>query len=302
MMATVATRSSVEPVDHDHPLPLPATRSRRKLGKNPAMTLIQFKGVTKSFGEKVVYHDLSLEIRSGEAFTIIGGSGQGKSVMLKMLIGLLSVDAGTIHYAGDPVHDADEKTLLSLRRRIAMLFQGSALFDSMIVKENVAYGLREHYRLSDDEIDTRVAEALEAVGMAGAEHQWPSDLSGGMKKRVALARALVLRPEVLLYDEPTTGLDPMNINRIVRLINDLKTRFEVTSIVVTHDMNTAFRVSDRMAMIHGGQIIFCGTPEEVRATRVPQVFDFIRGRVPDDGRGASTLESRDPDGLGADAS
>lgn len=255
------------------------------------MALIEFKGVQKTFGEKVVYHDLNLEIRSGEAFTVIGGSGQGKSVMLKMLIGLLSVDAGTIHYAGESIHDADERALLAVRRRVAMLFQGSALFDSMMVKENVAYGLREHLRLPEAAIDERVAEALEAVGMAGAEKQWPSDLSGGMRKRVALARALALRPEVLLYDEPTTGLDPMNINRIVRLINDLKTRFEVTSIVVTHDMSTAFRVSDRIAMIHGGHVVFCGTPEEIRTSQIPAVYDFIRGRVPQSETGKAMMSS-----------
>ncbi|HET6415468.1 MAG TPA: ABC transporter ATP-binding protein [Polyangiales bacterium] len=246
------------------------------------MSLIEFRGVQKAFGSKVVYRDLNLEVRGREVLTIIGGSGQGKSVMLKMLIGLLSVDGGAIYFDDQQISGMSEAQYAAVRRRVAMLFQASALFDSLNTKENVAYGLREQLDMSEKEISERVRESLTYVGLPGTEETWPADLSAGMKKRVALARALAIRPEVLLYDEPTTGLDPINVTRIADLIEYLNETLDVTSVVVTHDMDTALAISDCIAMIHEGFVIFSGTPDELRASDNPQVRDFIEGNAPVD--------------------
>lgn len=245
------------------------------------MAWIEFQGVQKHFGPKKVYKDLNLQIHRGESVTIIGGSGQGKSVMLKLLMGLLRVDAGSIFFDGEEITQKTEKDFLNVRKRVGMLFQGAALFDSLSVSENVAYGLHEHLHLSKTEVQTRVAESLNNVGLAGTENMWPSDLSGGMKKRVGLARAIAMRPEVLLYDEPTTGLDPINTTRINRLILRLKESLNITTVVVTHDMQSAFTISDRIVMIHHGRVIFSGTPDEVRAATLPEVRDFVTGAPPD---------------------
>jgi len=255
------------------------------------VALISFRHVQKAFGPKTVYTDLSLDVYQGESLTIIGGSGQGKSVMLKMLVGLLPTDAGSIQFEGQELVGLSEEEYRSVRQRIGMLFQGAALFDSLTVKENVAYGLREHLKLPEDEIDQRVEEALTNVGLPGIEDMWPNDLSGGMKKRVGLARAIAIRPEVLLYDEPTTGLDPINVTRINRLILGLKERLNVTSVVVTHDMQSAFAISDRLAMIHGGEIIFQGTTEALRQSEDARVRDFIEGNAPEDEDTATLLAS-----------
>jgi phospholipid/cholesterol/gamma-HCH transport system ATP-binding protein len=246
-------------------------------------TLIRFTDVTKAFGPKVVYSRLSLDIMRGEAITIVGGSGVGKSVMLKMLIGLLRPDSGSIVFDGDEVTTMNEGRLSHVRQRIAMLFQSGALFDSMSVGENVAYGLEEHFhhRMSRNDVAERVAWALAAVDLPGVEPMRPSDLSGGMRKRVALARAIALRPQVVLYDEPTTGLDPINTARVGHLITGLKKRMSITSIVVTHDMKSAFSFSDRVAMVHGGRIIACGTVDEFRSCEDPRVRDFILGHAPE---------------------
>lgn len=246
------------------------------------MALIEFRGVQKAFGSKVVYRDLNLDIHEEEVITIIGGSGQGKSVMLKMLIGLLDIDAGTIYFDGQKISGMTEEEYAPVRRRMAMLFQAGALFDSLNTKENVAYGLREQTDMTEREISERVRESLEYVGLPGTEETWPNDLSGGMKKRVSLARALAMRPEVLLYDEPTTGLDPVNVTRIADLIQHLNDELDVTSVVVTHDMDTALAISDRIAMIHEGYVIFSGTPDELRASEDPRVRDFIEGNAPVD--------------------
>lgn len=245
------------------------------------MALIEFRNVKKAFGAKVVYADLNLDIHQGEAITIIGGSGMGKSVMLKLLIGLMPVDGGTIRFDDRVISDLPEHELLGVRRRISMLFQGSALFDSMTVRENVAYGLREHMRPTEKEIDERVAECLADVGLSGIEDAMPSSLSSGMRKRVGLARAIALRPEVILYDEPTTGLDPIAMEHITDLIVELNDRYRVTTVVVTHDMPSAFRVSDRIAMIDRGYIIFQGTPEELQHADDARVRDFIEGNAPE---------------------
>jgi phospholipid/cholesterol/gamma-HCH transport system ATP-binding protein len=244
--------------------------------------LIRFTGVKKAFGPKVVYQGLDLEIQRGEALTIVGGSGVGKSVMLKMLIGLLTADAGSIVFDGDEVTKMNEQALSIVRRRIAMLFQSGALFDSLTVGENVAYGLNEHFfkKMNRDEIAERVAWALAAVDLPGIEGMRPSDLSGGMRKRVGLARAIALRPEVVLYDEPTTGLDPINTDRVNHLISGLKRRMNITTIVVTHDMKSAFTISDRIAMVYGGRIIAKGTVDEFRKSKDPRVSNFIEGRAP----------------------
>ena len=244
--------------------------------------LVRFANVSKAFGPKVVYRGLNLEIRRGHVLTVVGGSGVGKSVMLKMLIGLLIPDRGSINFDGQEVVGMSEHNLSHVRRRIAMLFQAGALFDSLTVFDNVAYGLEEHFRytMTKKDIAERVEWALGLVGLPGIEEMWPADLSGGMRKRVALARAIAVHPEVLLYDEPTTGLDPINTARVNHLIMGLQERLNITSVVVTHDMKSAFGISDRIAMVHSGRIICEGTVNEFRASADPRVSDFIEGRAP----------------------
>ena len=245
--------------------------------------LIHFQNVKKAFGPKVVYSGLDLAIAKGETITILGPSGSGKSVMLKMLIGLLEVDSGAIVFDGRDVATLEERELYEVRRRVAYLFQGAALFDSLNVGENVAYGLREQNwdTMTADEIERRVAQSLTLVGLPGIEDMKPSDLSGGMKKRVGLARTLALQPEVILYDEPTTGLDPINTARINNLIMSIKRALGLTSVVVTHDMGTAFGVSDRIAMLGRGRVVMTGTPDDFRRTTDPYVRDFIDGKAPE---------------------
>jgi phospholipid/cholesterol/gamma-HCH transport system ATP-binding protein len=256
-----------------------------------AVALIEFQGVKKAFGPKVVYRDLNLEVKSGETLTIIGGSGVGKSVMLKMLIGLIPIDEGEIFFEGEPISRLAEREYNVIRRKIAYLFQGAALFDSLDVGENVAYGLRNLGTFDEATIAARVTESLESVGLPETRKAWPADLSGGMKKRVGLARCIALRPRVILYDEPTTGLDPVNVVRINNLITHLKESLNVTSLVVTHDLSTMFTVSDRMAMIHDGRIIFVGTPEELRASSDARVRDFVEGNAPENEDTATLLRS-----------
>ncbi|MCA9590339.1 MAG: ATP-binding cassette domain-containing protein [Myxococcales bacterium] len=245
--------------------------------------LIRFRGVKKAFGPKVVYRDLNLDVARGETLTVLGASGSGKSVLLKMLIGLLEADAGTIEFDGTNVVGLGEDDLLAVRRRVAYLFQGAALFDSLSVGDNVAYGLHEQYwgKMSDDEVEHRVTQSLELVGLPGIQDMRPSDLSGGMKKRVGLARTLALHPEVILYDEPTTGLDPINTARINHLISGLSRALGLTSIVVTHDMGTAFSVSTRVAMIAKGKVLLNLPTAEFRETDNSYVRDFIEGRAPE---------------------
>jgi phospholipid/cholesterol/gamma-HCH transport system ATP-binding protein len=249
--------------------------------------------VQKSFGAKVIYSGLNLEIRRGETITVMGASGSGKSVLLKMLIGLLQADGGQILFDGADVTAMDDRERTELRRRIAYLFQGAALFDSLSVGENVAYGLREQFwnKMTGEEIDARVAQSLELVGLPGIQPMRPSDLSGGMKKRVGLARTLALQPEVILYDEPTTGLDPINTARINHLILGIQRALHLTSVVVTHDMGTAFTVSDRLAMIGKGRILLVGTKEEFRESRNLNVHNFINGIAPPSEDVASLLSS-----------
>lgn len=244
--------------------------------------LICFAGVKKRFGPKVVFDALDLEVRRGECVTVIGGSGSGKSVMLRMLIGLEHADEGSITFDGrelTTMTDPDE--LAKLRTRIGMLFQGSALFDSMTVAENVAYGLHEHMpgRSHRKEIAERVKVVLDMVGLDGTQELTPAELSGGMKKRVSLARTIALMPEVVLYDEPTTGLDPPNAARIAELIRKINHQMGVTSMVVTHDMHTAFVVSDRLALLRDGHIEVQGAPQLFHDSKDPYVRSFVEGAV-----------------------
>jgi len=253
--------------------------------------LIRFKHVRKRFGPKVIYTDLNIELRRGETTTILGASGSGKSVLLKMLIGLLRTDAGSIDFDGIELTKLGDSAYADIRRRIAYLFQGAALFDSFTVGENVAYGLREQYwkTMTNEEIEQRVEQSLELVGLPGIENMRPSDLSGGMKKRVGLARTLALHPQVIVYDEPTTGLDPINTARINNLIVGIQKGLKLTSVVVTHDMGTAFTVSDRIAMLARGRVLAFGPKDEFRHASDPYVRDFIEGRAPESEDVASLL-------------
>ena len=238
---------------------------------------IALEAVEKSFGSNHVLRGVDFEVRRGEIFTLLGGSGSGKSVMLKHMVGLLHPDSGRVSIEGRDVTGLGEREWVELRKRIAYVFQGAALFDSLNVLENVAYGLREHLALSKAELGKRVADCLEAVGLEGIERRMPAELSGGMRKRVGVARAIALEPEAILYDEPTTGLDPANSKRIAQLIVQLRQRLDVTSVIVTHDLELCFAISDRVGLLGRGQLLAVGTPEEIRASRVPEVRDFLAG-------------------------
>lgn len=242
-------------------------------------SLIEISDVKKSFGEKKVFDGLTLAIHQGEVLTIMGGSGSGKSVLLKIILGLMDPDYGNILFEGLNVHHLSETELRKMRKRIGMLFQGAALFDSLTVYENVAYPLREHFEYPEDKVADTVAEKLELVGLGGVEELMPAELSGGMKKRVALARAIATDPHLILYDEPTTGLDPSNTQRINRLILALQKQLKVTSIVVTHDMASAFQVSNRIALLVEGKIEFVGTTEEMQTKGSHLVQGFIQGTL-----------------------
>lgn len=239
--------------------------------------IIRFQNVAKSFGPKKVFEDLSLDVYAGETLTIIGGSGVGKSVALKLLIGLLDIDAGNIRAFDEDVAAMTDAALLKLRGRVAMLFQGAALFDSMTVEENIKYPLIEHKWGTPKEMDERVEEVLGMVDLPGVQKLKPAELSGGMRKRVGLARAIAIQPEVILYDEPTTGLDPINVRRINGLILSLQERLGVTSIVVTHDMDTVFTVTNRLALVYQRRCAFVGTPDEARGSELRYLREFIAG-------------------------
>ncbi len=240
-------------------------------------SMIEIRDVYKSFRENHVLKGVDLTIKKGETMVIIGRSGCGKSVLLKLIMGLLKPDAGNIAVNGDEVTRMNDNQLGKLRQRFGMLFQASALFDSMTVDENVGLGLREHTGLSEEEIRQRVAEKLKMVGLSQVERQKPAELSGGMKKRVGLARAIAMDPEYVLYDEPTTGLDPIMADVINELIVRLRNTLSITSIAVTHDIVSAYKIADRIAMLYEGRIVFVGTPQEVKVTDDPVVRQFIEG-------------------------
>jgi len=240
--------------------------------------MIQLRGVSKRLGSKQVLDGLDLEIPTGITTVILGRSGTGKSVLLKHIIGLMKPDEGSIEIEGEDIAHMDEAELNRVRKRFGMLFQGAALFDSLTVGENVALPMREHLKLPEAEIRRRVAERLSWVGLQGVEDMKPASLSGGMKKRVGLARAVAMDPAYILYDEPTTGLDPIMSDVINELIRSIQKRTGVTSVVVTHDLHSAWKVGDRLALLHEGRVQFTGTPAEAQATNDLLVRQFIEGR------------------------
>ncbi|MDA3885244.1 MAG: ABC transporter ATP-binding protein [Candidatus Delongbacteria bacterium] len=237
--------------------------------------LFSIKNLSKSFGTKDVLMNVSFDIFAGEILCVIGQSGIGKSVLIKHLNGLLEPDKGEILFEGKNVAELKQKDIYSLRKRVAMLFQSGALFDSMNVEENLILPLTEHTKQSKSKIKELVAEHLTLVGMVGIEKLHTSELSGGMKKRVALARAIIQGPEVLLYDEPTTGLDPVISDVINDLILDMNSKYNLTSVVITHDMRSVRKIADRVIMIHEGRIIFDGNIEEIEASTNPVIQQFI---------------------------
>jgi phospholipid/cholesterol/gamma-HCH transport system ATP-binding protein len=239
--------------------------------------MIKCENLYKKFGSKVVLAGANLEIKEGESMTVIGGSGVGKSVLIKNIIGLLKPDKGKIWVEGTLVNDLSEADLREMRMKFGMLFQYAALFDSLTVGGNVAFALNRHTKMSQKEMDERVTDCLNMVGLFGVEHLYPAELSGGMKKRVGLARAIAMRPKILLYDEPTTGLDPIMADAINNLIIRLKEKLQVTSITITHDMVSAYKISDRIAMLYEGKIIEVGTPGEIKKSQNPYVKQFVTG-------------------------
>ncbi len=239
---------------------------------------IKIDGLRKSFNGKQVLDGVDLTIYEGEILCIIGKSGSGKSVILKHLIGLLSPDSGGIYVDGVIFTGADEKTRIAIQMKYGVLFQGAALFDSMNVFDNVAFGIRRR-GTSEEEAARIVPAMLERVGLRGIEEKMPSEISGGMQKRVGLARAIAMNPEIMLYDEPTTGVDPITAGSVDRLIVKMRETIGVTSVVVTHDIESAYRIADRIAMLLDGRIIFTGTPEELRSTVNPYIRQFIEGRA-----------------------
>lgn len=239
---------------------------------------IQLVNIHKAFGDKDVLKGFSLTIRDGETTTVIGGSGSGKSVALKHIVGLLRPDRGEVWVDGDNVSRLDQESLFVLRRKIGYVFQFAALFDSMTIAENVGMGLRRMAEFRDADIPARVSECLALVDMDGYEDRLPSELSGGQRKRVGLARAIATRPKYILYDEPTTGLDPITTAVIDKLIVRMSEELGVTGVVISHNMTSAFRTSDRVAMLYDGVIRFEGTPDEVQASDDPVVKSFIEGR------------------------
>lgn len=239
---------------------------------------IRMENVYKSFGDKHVLQGFTLEVKDGETLSIIGGSGQGKSVTLKHMMGLIKPDAGDVWVDGENVGRLPQEALYRLRRNVGYVFQFAALFDSMSIADNVAMGLRRLEDMSEDAIQERVEECLALVDLEGYGDRAPSDLSGGQKKRAGLARAIATQPKYLLYDEPTSGLDPITTAVIDELMIRMRERLGVTGVVITHDMISAYRISDRIAMLHKGKVQIVGTPEEIQNTEDPIVKSFVEGR------------------------
>lgn len=239
---------------------------------------IEVKDLYKSFGSKQILKGFSLTVEEGETLSIIGHSGAGKSVTLKTILGLVRPDSGEVWVDGNNVHTLARDAIYEHRRQVGYVFQFAALFDSMTIRENVAMGLRRIKSMTEGEIQHRVSACLYLVDLAGAEDRRPSELSGGMQKRAGLARAIATQPKYLLYDEPTTGLDPVTTTTIDDLINRMAAELGVTGIVVTHDMTSAYRISDRIAMLHEGGIRVVGTPDEIKNSDDPIVRGFVEGR------------------------
>ena len=239
--------------------------------------MIEIKNLYKNFGGKNVLNGVNLDINKGETLVIIGKSGSGKSVLIKHIVGLLKPDSGYVKVEGETVHELNEKSLYAMRKKFGFLFQGAALFDSMTVMENISLPLIESGNgYSQNDIQKTVSEKLELVGLPGVENLKPAELSGGMKKRVGLARALITNPDYILYDEPTTGLDPIMSDSIDNLIRELSQKLQVTSVVVTHDMYSVKNVADKVALIHEGKIHFKGTPEELLNSKDEVIVNFIK--------------------------
>lgn len=238
--------------------------------------MIKIINVTKTFGKKVALNNINLTIADGETLAIIGGSGSGKSTLLRLMIGLIQPTTGEIWIGDDEISRMTEKEIMRVRLRMGMVFQYSALFDSMTVGENVAFGLVEHTNFSREKIQSIVREKLRQVGLEGVENRMPGELSGGMKKRVSLARAIAFGPEIIFYDEPSSGLDPIMTNKIDELIIETQRALNVTSIVVTHDMVSACRIANRIAMIYNGDLIAVDTPEKFKKIQDARVKEFFR--------------------------
>ncbi len=242
--------------------------------------MLKIEHLRKSFSGKTVLEDISFEVHEGEVLAVIGESGQGKSVILKNIMGLIIPDGGKIIYRDKVISSPKKKPseYAEVRKRFGMLFQGAALFDSMSVGENIAFPLREHKDLTEEEIHEKVTKVLARVGLQDIEHVMPAELSGGMRGRVGLARAVAMEPEIMLYDEPTSALDPIMSDKIDDLILTLRDELNMTSIVVTHDMSSAYKIADKIVMIRHGRINFSGTPAEIRASRDPYIQQFIKGQ------------------------
>lgn len=255
--------------------------------------IIALQQVCKSFGPLRVLDDFSLALQQGKTTVVIGESGTGKSVLLKHIVGILRPDKGRVFFRGERIDQQTEQALVPIRRRMGFLFQTGALFDSMTVAENIAFPLAEHTNKSPEEMDAVVAEKLHMVGLDGLQDRRPGQLSGGQKKRVALARAISLDPEVVLYDEPTTGLDPVRADVINELILKLKRELHVTSIVVTHDMTSAYKVADRIVMLHKGKIIADDVPDWFKTCDDPEVRRFVDGHANSEDLEALDLQPRE---------
>jgi len=239
--------------------------------------MIELRNVYKRFNDHHVLRGVNIKIESGEGMVVIGGSGTGKSVILRHIIGLTKPDSGEVIIDGQNLADLSEEELSDFRKRFGMLFQGAALFDSLSVWENIGFGLKEHSRLQKDEIMEIVTEKLAMVGLRGIEHKMPADLSGGMKKRVGLARAIAMNPKIILYDEPTTGLDPIMSDVINNLISQMNKTLSVTSLTITHDMKSAYKIANTIAMLYQGEILEVGTPDQIQNSKNPVIQQFING-------------------------
>ncbi len=237
--------------------------------------MIEFKHLVKRFGSRTILKGLSLSIAEGEIVFILGTSGTGKSVLLKTLVGLLQADEGEVWIDGNEVSRYSEEQYLAVRKKCGMVFQHPALFDSLTIFENIAFGLRRHFNFSEDEIKARVQEALALVHLQGVENKMPAEISYGMQKRVSLARTVALKPKILLFDEPTTGLDPVTTTAVNLLIQELSRELKTTSVVVSHDMNCALNIADKIVVLDKGEIVEKGSPEQLKKSSQPLVQDFL---------------------------
>jgi phospholipid/cholesterol/gamma-HCH transport system ATP-binding protein len=265
------------------------TADRRRMAREP---FVEFEGVYKAYGDKQVLRGANLKVFRGEVMVILGGSGSGKSVTLRHMLGLEAPDAGRVIVEEEDITDLPEEELYRVRKKFGMLFQSGALFDSMTVFENIAFPLREHTDMSEGEIERAVHEKLELVNLPGTENLMPVDLSGGMRKRVGLARSIVLDPKMILYDEPTTGLDPITAQKINELIIDLQSKLNVTSVVVTHDIQSAFSVGDRIAFLNRGVFEWIGPMEAARDADHAGLRDFFKASMVTAAQPTTAPESR----------